>query len=199
MATSRRLSTLSLVGALALGLTATTSHADETAAKGKIAVCASCHSENGISPLENIPSLAHQPEPYLRRQLQFLRNGMRKNALMTPQAAALTDQDIATLSGYFSALPPPPDNTAPDDKPELSQAGESLAAAHRCASCHTDGYAGTELTPRLAGQREDYLGKALHDYKSGARSGTAIAAMAEAARGLSDDDIAALAHYLSRL
>ena len=41
--------------------------------------------------------------------------------------------------------------------------------------------------------------KALHDYKSGVRSGGGVAAMAEVAYPLSDQDIAALAHYLSRL
>ena len=40
---------------------------------------------------------------------------------------------------------------------------------------------------------------ALHDYKSGLRSGGGVAAMAEAAHPLSDDEIAALGHYLARL
>ena len=50
---------------------------------------------------------------------------------------------------------------------------------------------------RLAGQREEYLVKALHDYKSGVRSGGSMAAMAEVAYPLSEEEIEALAHYLA--
>ncbi len=53
--------------------------------------------------------------------------------------------------------------------------------------------------PRLAHQREDYLLKALRDYKSGARIGYGNAAMAEELAGMSDADLAALAHYLAHL
>ena len=41
--------------------------------------------------------------------------------------------------------------------------------------------------------------KALRDYKSGARSGGAMAAMAEVAFPLSEEEIEALAHYLAHL
>ena len=61
----------------------------------------------------------------------------------------------------------------------------------RCASCHTDSFAGTKAVARIAGQREEYLVKALHDYKSGARSGGGQAAMADVAYPLSDEEITA--------
>ena len=72
-------------------------------------------------------------------------------------------------------------------------------SGRRCASCHTDSYAGTKAVARLAGQREEYLVKALHDYKSGVRSGGAGAAMTDVAYPLSDEEITALAHYLAHL
>jgi len=72
------------------------------------------------------------------------------------------------------------------------------AAGRRCASCHLDNYAGTKGVARLAGQREDYLLKALRDYKGGLRSG-GQAAMAEVAFPLHDEEIVALAHYLAHL
>jgi cytochrome c553 len=52
---------------------------------------------------------------------------------------------------------------------------------------------------RLAGQREDYLIKALNDYKSNVRVGGGVAAMAEVAYSLSEEEIVALAHYLAHL
>ena len=51
----------------------------------------------------------------------------------------------------------------------------------------------------LAGQREEYLVKALHDYKSNLRVGGGVAAMAEVAYPLSEEEITALAHYLAHL
>ena len=52
---------------------------------------------------------------------------------------------------------------------------------------------------RIAGQREEYLVKALHDYKSGTRAGGGQAAMADVAYPLSAEEITALAHYLAHL
>jgi len=48
---------------------------------------------------------------------------------------------------------------------------------------------------RLAGQREEIIVNALHDYRHRAR-GNAI--MPEIAYSLDDDDIKALAHFMSR-
>ena len=88
---------------------------------------------------------------------------------------------------------------APDDNPDLSKKGAQAAVGRRCASCHTDTFAGTKAGARLAGQREEYLVKALHDYKSGVRTGGAGAAMTDVAYPLSDEEIEALAHYLAHL
>ena len=52
---------------------------------------------------------------------------------------------------------------------------------------------------RATGQREEYLVKALHDYKSNLRVGGGVAAMAEVAYPLSEEEIIALAHYLAHL
>ena len=94
-------------------------------------------------------------------------------------------------------MPPPPKK--PDDNPDLSAKGAQAAMGRRCASCHGDSYAGTKGVARIAGQREDYLVKALHDYKSGVRSGGGMAAMADVAYPLSAEEIEALAHYLAHL
>jgi cytochrome c553 len=92
-----------------------------------------------------------------------------------------------------------PPQVKPDENPDLSRKGAQAAAGRRCASCHTDNYAGGKAVPRVAGQRQDYLLKALHDYKSGVRSGGGMAAMASVAFSLSEEEIEALAHYLAHL
>jgi cytochrome c553 len=170
--------------------------ADLAAGKEKAELCAGCHGEGGISQTENIPSLAGQPDQFIQWQLVFFRAGARKNEQMQPIVAQLNNDDIRNLGAYFASLAPPK-ATEPDDNPDLSQKGAQAAAGRRCASCHTDNFAGTKAVARIAGQREEYLLKALHDYKSGARSGGGVAAMADVAYPLSEEEITALAHYLA--
>ena len=172
--------------------------ADLAAGKEKAGMCAGCHGDNGVSQTENIPSLAGQPDQFIQWQLVFFRSGARKNELMQPIVEQIDNEDIRNLGAYFASLDPPK-ATKPDDNPDLSQKGAQAAAGRRCASCHTDTFAGTKAVARIAGQREEYLVKALHDYKSGARSGGAGAAMSDVAYPLSDEEITALAHYLAHL
>jgi cytochrome c553 len=165
----------------------------------KLAGCLACHGAGGVSEQEGVPSLAAQPDLYTQWQLMFFRLESRKSDIMEPIAKSLNDDDVRALGAYFAALPPPPAPPPPDPKPELSAAAKSMAQERHCNSCHTARFAGQQATARLAGQREEVLRKALEDYRSGARRGTGIAAMPEAVYGMSDDDFAALAHYLSRL
>jgi cytochrome c553 len=171
--------------------------ADLAAGKEKAELCTGCHGENGISQTENIPSLAGQPDQFIQWQLVFFRSGTRKNEQMQPIVEAINNEDIRNLGAYFASLAPP--KAPPDDNPDLSQKGAQAATGRRGASCHSDNFAGTKAVARIAGQREEYLLKALHDYKSGVRSGGGMAAMAEVAYPLSDEEIEALAHYLAHL
>ena len=166
---------------------------------GKVAPCLVCHGENGVSQNEGVPSLAAQPDQYIQWQLVFFRLDGRKSEIMGPLVKDISNDDIKAFGAYFATLAPPPAASPPDPNPELSGAGKVLAEEGHCNSCHTRNFAGQQATARLAGQREEVLRKALEDYRSGARRGTGIAAMPEAVYGLTDDDFAKLAHYLSRL
>jgi cytochrome c553 len=182
----------------AIALASPTHAADIEAGKAKAEICAACHGENAISTIENIPSLAGQPDLYTQWQLIFFRAGTRKNEQMQPIVQDISNEDIRNLGAYFASLTPPK-AVAPDPDPGLSEKGKLSAAGRRCTSCHTDSFAGVKATARIAGQREDYLLKALRDYKSGVRSGGGMAAMADVAYSLQDEEIVALAHYLSNL
>lgn len=59
-----------------------------------------------------------------------------------------------------------------------------------------DGIAKIPEAPNLAGQNEDYLVKALKDFKSGARQNDMMSVVA---KPLSDDDIANLAAFYHSL
>jgi cytochrome c553 len=71
------------------------------------------------------------------------------------------------------------------------------AKAVQCQACHgMDGVAKIPEAPNLAGQNEDYLVKALKDFKSGARQNDMMSVVAKT---LSDDDIANLAAFYHSL
>jgi cytochrome c553 len=196
---SVRFAALPVLFAGSLSLASSVAFADAAAGKAKATeVCAACHGENGISATKDVPSLAGQQDQFIQWQLVFFRGGSRKNEQMQPIAESLSNEDIRNLGAYFASLTPP-QGAKPDDNPDLSAKGKQAAAGRRCASCHTDTFAGTKAVARLTGQREEVLVKALHDYKSGVRSGGAGAAMTDVAYPLSDEEIAALAHYLSHL
>jgi cytochrome c553 len=171
--------------------------ADVAAGKEKAELCVGCHGDNGVSEMESLPSLAGQLDQFIQWQLVYFRAGARKNEDMRPIVEQINNEDIRNLGAYFASLPPP--KAAEDKNPDLSKKGAQAAAGRRCGSCHLDNYAGSKAAARLAGQREDYLVKALRDYKSGDRSGGGQAAMAEIAHPLSEEEIEALAHYLAHL
>ena len=76
-------------------------------------------------------------------------------------------------------------------------AAGAAKAKEVCAACHgMDGNSPTPDYPKLGGQYEDYLAKALRDYKSGVRKNAIMAGFAGA---LTKQDIANLAaHYASQ-
>jgi cytochrome c553 len=170
---------------------------DIEAGRERAKICAGCHGANGISASPGIPSLAGQRDQFLQWQLVFFRSGRRPNLLMGPIIAQLSDADIRNLGAYYASLPP---NTAPAaTKPDeaVREKGRQIVAEHHCANCHTDSLRGDRAAASIADQREDYLVKALTDYRSGARPSVGVAAMTEAASGLNDEEIAAIAKYVA--
>ena len=157
-------------------------------------LCASCHGANGISTLPETPSLAGQPASYLTLQLILFHGNQRRSPRMAPVAAVLSDADMKALGDYFSKLPAPAGRPDADDIAD----GRRLVDANHCASCHLDTFAGQNQMPRLADQREDYLLKAMRDFRDGRRSGL-DGTMTEVLHGFSDGDLTTLAHYLSEL
>jgi cytochrome c553 len=173
--------------------------ADIAAGQEKAKVCVACHGSNGVSSMPAIPSLAGQQDQFIQWQLVFFRSGRRPNPAMAPLVADLTDADIRNLGAYFSSLPYPPRVATDGLNAEQAAKGKAIASQHRCASCHKDNLRGERAAAAIANQREDYLVKALTDYRSTARPSVGVAAMSEAAAGLNDDEIAAVAHYIATL
>lgn len=74
-------------------------------APAKVATCAACHGEGGVSVAANWPSLAGQHKDYIEHALGEYKGGLRKDPVMGSMAATLTPQDIQELASFFSAQP----------------------------------------------------------------------------------------------
>lgn len=79
--------------------------------------------------------------------------------------------------------------------------GKALYTAKGCMACH-GADAKTPimpLYPKLAGQNKEYATQQMKDIKTGARNNGQTAAMKGIMAGVSEDEITALAEYLSGL
>ncbi len=92
--------------ALAISLSPAGFAGDIAAGKAKAASCAGCHGPNGISSNPMWPNLAGQKAAYLAKQIKDFRDGKRKDPVMAPMVAGLTDADADNLAAYFASLPP---------------------------------------------------------------------------------------------
>lgn len=162
----------------------------------QVEVCADCHGENGNSTTPEIPSLAGQPALTITNQMIYFRETLRNNDVMTPQAQGLSDAEIEALAAYYAKQPVSPAPDLSDLDSRRYEQGKTLAREMRCASCHRSDFSGNEQMPRLAGQREDYLIKAMKDYRERNRGGPDTT-MIDILRDVSNEEIEALAHFLA--
>jgi cytochrome c553 len=159
-------------------------------------VCMSCHGPGGNSEQPGVPSIAGQPKLFIENQLVLMREGLRPAPQMQPIVKGMKDAEISRLAEHFSKLPAKSMEAGTADS-KLVKQGMERAKALRCGICHTSDFSGQNQIPRLAGQREEYLDAEMRAYRDGKRQG-GDTVMAEALRGVSDADIKALAHFLSR-
>jgi cytochrome c553 len=166
--------------------------AADAAIAERVKQCAACHGADGNSTTPNIPSLAGQPEFFLLNQLILMREGVRQVEVMAPFIMGLTDAEAEAIAKHFAALEAKASGEIID--PALAERGAGLAANLRCASCHLPSFAGQNQMPRLAKQRADYMIEAMKALRDDKRSG-ADTQMTAVIIGVSDADLAALAHY----
>ena len=160
------------------------------------ATCASCHGAKGVSSVQGTPSLAAQPDIFTQYQLVFMRDGGRDAGVMKAIVRTLTDENIRDLGAYYAALPPPPALKSGSDVD--AEKVMAIMKPRHCDSCHKEDFAGQGETARLAGQRPEYLAKALADFRAGTRRGRGMGAMMEVSVTLHDEDIKMIAAYLAR-
>jgi cytochrome c553 len=156
--------------------------------------CAPCHGPDGTSATPGIPSIAAQPRVFVENLLILMREGVRGGDAMQQQMKGLGDREIIGLAAHFAKLPLRPNPGAADAA--LMQQGRLASAKYRCGICHLRDYRGREGSPRLAGQREDYLIATMRAFRDAPPPGSE-ANMSAAMYGVSDAEIRALAHLLA--
>ena len=107
----------------------------------------------------------------------------------------MTDDDLRAAAAFVGRQPRPP---VPEKRGDVARMrrGATLADQHRCNQCHGKRLLGGSQMPPLRHQREDYLLKAMRDYKTERRLGDR-AAMVEVVTPLGGQDLMDLAHYLA--
>ena len=135
---------ISVVAILVIPVAATA--ADIEAGKAKVqTVCAACHGANGVSVSDNIPNLAAQKTAYIESQLKALKDGSRKNQIMSAIAAQLSSDDIANVAAYFAAQPGAPATAKSDFLPNLAKTGVTFPENYKTsyAKYHTINFPAT--------------------------------------------------------
>jgi cytochrome c553 len=159
-------------------------------------MCSACHGPNGNAALKDMPSIAGQPKVFIENQLVLIREGMRDIPQMKGVLDNVPDTELTELATYYAGqkiAKPPMEKQA-----SLYSKGESLSKEMRCGICHLPTYEGREQMPRLAGQREDYLLHTMRAMKANQAVGR-DSIMIASLYGISDEDLKAISHYLSRL
>jgi cytochrome c553 len=167
-------------------------------------VCAACHGPDGNSPLPENPKIAAQPADYLAKQLHEYKSGERKDPIMSAMAAPLSAEDISAVSAYYASQKPRPGAARNKETVELGQklyrAGNGARGVPSCSACHgPDGAGIPSQYPRLSGQHAQYTAEQLRAFRSGERSNDVNEMMRMIADRLSDEEIAAVADYISGL
>jgi cytochrome c553 len=157
--------------------------------------CTMCHGARGMSEA-NSPNLAGQYPAVIYKQLLDFASGARRNAVMSPMVASLSDQDMRDLAAYYAYLPKPriPGLPAPVPMPAIVSHGSPMRNIASCASCHggVDHKAGS---PWLEGLPAAYTRDQLTAFVNDTRHNDINEQMRNIARNMTSDEIEAAAAY----
>jgi cytochrome c553 len=170
---------------------------DESIGRGatRAQECAICHGPVGVSRADS-PNLAGQYAVVVYKELKDFKSGARINAVMTPFAQRLDDQQMIDLAAYYSYLPRlpayHPEQQGP--APRIVVYGAPLRNVPSCGSCHgeLDNKAGS---PWLEGQPAPYLKAQLEAFAKGTRHNDISEQMRNVARQMTPEERDEAARY----
>jgi cytochrome c553 len=170
--------------------------------------CVTCHGHQGQGTSSGyFPRIAGKPAGYLYNQLLAFKNGTRKYPPMNYLVAYLPDKYLHEIAEHFAGERPPfaAREITPAD-PAVVTRGQTLVTGGdesrgipACVACHGERLTGMEPgIPGLAGLRPTYIVAQLTRWQLGDRHATEPDCMKRIATRLSDQDIVAVAAWLSR-
>jgi cytochrome c553 len=171
--------------------------------------CQECHGldGNGNGQDGKFAKLAGQYPGYIVKQLQDFRSGARKHDLMGIMARSLDEPDLADIAAYYAGLERMHGADADAAHADIGAAarlfaeGDAARGIAACAACHgaRGKGIGDAAFPVIGGQEVKYLQNQLLAWRSGERRNSAAGVMNTVAKGLTDAEIDALAHYVSAM
>ena len=182
-----------------------TGEGDPVEGEAKAQLCQGCHGEKGNSTETLIPKLAGQYSNYIAKELRNYQAGVRTHQIMNAMSATVSDDDLADIAAYFASQ-----KKMSGDKPSDNQLGKHLflkgdtsRAVIGCVNCHGTNGKGklpaTSMFPVIGGQHKDYLRKQITNFREKDRTNSASGVMNNITKSLSDEEIDALADYISGL
>jgi cytochrome c553 len=157
---------------------------------------------------EYFPRLAGKPAGYLYNQLAAFRDGRRHYSPMNYLLEYQSDAYLRAMAEYFSSQNPPflPQNAATASRAVLAKGqqlathGDAARGIPACTGCHNPGFTGMAPgIPALIGLQPNYISAQLGAWRYGTRTAVAPDCMQIVAGHLSEDDVTALAAWLSSL
>ena len=204
---------------------------DIAAGKQAYAACAACHGADGKGQGGAFPVLTEMDAAKVQKKLIAYREGDQeylksvglgdRYGTMAPNAANLSDEQIANLSVYIAdefggtnggGAAAGGEQAQAAEKAEEKKPAEPIIVAEstvkhgealfsNCAICHGEAGEGGELfnAPKLVGMDMDQAASLLKIYRKGQEMGPNSYAMIPQAKHLSDYDIEGLAAYIATL
>jgi cytochrome c553 len=181
---------LALLAFAPLAVQAQAPTGDATRGKALAYTCNGCHAipnYKNVYPTYSVPKLHGQRPEYLVSALKAYKSGERSHGTMHSQASSMNEQDMADVAVYLAGTEVL--TASKNDVPATARP----KASETCLACHgTNGVGITADYPTIAGQHQDYIERALHDYQKGGRKNPVMAGMAAT---LTAADIVQLAAY----
>jgi cytochrome c553 len=169
----------------------------------RLLLCGGCHNPDGNSIIPENPKLAGLDAKYIARQLADFKSGKRTSPIMSSIIPMVDEKEFKSLAGYFSKQKR---LQGVSDKAELVAKGKQIfeegvigTAVPACMGCHAEDGSGNEQYPRLNGQNPPYVVNQLTNFKSGERTNDAKGLMRAVAKRLNEQEIAAVAEYVTTL
>jgi len=174
---------------------------DPVAGKEKASICQTCHGEDGNSTTTKYPKLAGQYAEYIQKQVHDFKSGERKDPMMTAMVGSVeSEQDLLDIAAYFASQ-----RKMKGENPVVNKAGQArfTDSANGCGACHGINGKGVApdqpQAPVIGGQHKEYLVKQLKSFRKHTRANDPGGMMGMVTSYMTDEEIDAVASYVSGL